>query len=287
MKLITYENAADFLEKNQAMLEKDEVINSVVLGISARLAESPEGARNRVYLATVEDEQSLILAAFMTPPFRIILYSPRPDYDKALELIAQNLLENNWSVSGTLGVPALAKAFAETWQKVSNQTYRAGLREGMYELTRVIPPFTTPPGKLRVATEADLEIVAEWTFLFQQEALQGGLSRSEAQAIAKGRLDNHEIYLWEDENPVAMAAKDRPTKNGITVNAVYTPPKARGKGYASACVAELSQLLLDSGYKFCTLFTDLSNPTSNSIYQKIGYKPVTEFHEYLFEKVSG
>jgi predicted GNAT family acetyltransferase len=63
---------------------------------------------------------------------------------------------------------------------------------------------------------------------------------------------------------------------------VYTPPEWRGKGYASACVAALSQLCLDSGYQFCMLYTDLANPTSNSIYQKIGYQPIGESREYRF-----
>lgn len=67
------------------------------------------------------------------------------------------------------------------------------------------------------------------------------------------------------------------------VNLVYTPPELRRRGYASACVAALSQLLLDAGWKFCCLFTDMSNPTSNHIYQQIGYTPVCDFNEYIFE----
>ncbi len=80
-----------------------------------------------------------------------------------------------------------------------------------------------------------------------------------------------------------MAGKSRPTAHGISVGPVYTPPSLRGRGYATALVAELSQHLLDSGYQFTTLFTDLANPTSNSIYQKIGYQPVCDFTEYAFE----
>jgi uncharacterized protein len=79
-----------------------------------------------------------------------------------------------------------------------------------------------------------------------------------------------------------MAASTRPTRNGITVNNVYTPPHQRKKGYASACVAALSQKQLDSGYKYCCLFTDLANPTSNQIYMDIGYQPVCDFGEHKF-----
>jgi len=80
-----------------------------------------------------------------------------------------------------------------------------------------------------------------------------------------------------------MAAKTRPTTNGTCINLVYTPPELRGRGYASACVAALSQRLLDSGYMFCCLFTDLSNPTSNHLYQRLGYTPVADFNEFVFD----
>ena len=75
----------------------------------------------------------------------------------------------------------------------------------------------------------------------------------------------------------------RPTRNGVSVGGVYTPPELRRKGYATACVAALSALLLDRGHSFCVLYTDLANPTSNSIYQKIGYRPVTDSAVHRFE----
>ena len=81
-----------------------------------------------------------------------------------------------------------------------------------------------------------------------------------------------------------MAMKTRPTRRGISVSFVYTPPEFRRRGYATACVAELSRLLLESGRQFCSLFTDLANPTSNHIYQQIGYRPVADFDQYSFQQ---
>jgi predicted GNAT family acetyltransferase len=80
--------------------------------------------------------------------------------------------------------------------------------------------------------------------------------------------------------PVSMAIRSRPTRHGISVSGVYTPPEQRRHGYATACVAALSQKLLDQGYQFCSLFTDLANPTSNSIYMQVGYRPVADFDKY-------
>ena len=158
------------------------------------------------------------------------------------------------------------------------------MRQRVYELKKVIH-LGSSRGKLRVAIEDDCELVTQWIFDFQQEISMIS-DIAEAQERAKSRISDRDIYIWEDGKPVSMAAKSRPTSNGISVNLVYTPPELRRRGYATSCVANLSQLLLDSGWKFCALFTDLSNPTSNHIYQKIGYTPVCDFNEYIFGTIT-
>ena len=282
MHVNTYSDAASFLLKTRAALEKHEAANNLMLGLSLNLQRYPERIKTPPYFATVEDESGLVLAALMTPPHRLILYPAQDDYGHALELLAQNLMENGWSVSGALGPDQLAAAFAQKWATVSARSYREGLHERIYALTQVIWPPSTP-GQLRLATLDDLELVSEWLYLFQQEAF-GEANREMASEAAKNKLKDGDFYLWEldDKQLVSIAAKNRATANGICIGPVYTPPVYRGKGYASVCVAQLSQSLLDNGKRFCCLFTDLANPTSNSIYQKIGYQPVCDFNEYVF-----
>ena len=82
---------------------------------------------------------------------------------------------------------------------------------------------------------------------------------------------------------VAMAGLERETARGIAISWVYTPAHLRRHGYATACVAALTQRMLDNGKSFCCLYTDLANPTSNSIYQKIGYRPVCDVQDWIFE----
>ena len=70
------------------------------------------------------------------------------------------------------------------------------------------------------------------------------------------------------------------------VQLVFTPPELRGHGFASACVAVVTARELAAG-RTPMLYTDLTNPTSNAIYQRIGYRWVTEAVSlYLTEVLS-
>lgn len=107
-------------------------------------------------------------------------------------------------------------------------------------------------------------------------------ARKSEEEISKGAL-----CLWEHEKPRSIAGAVAQTPHGVRIGYVYTPPEWRGRGYASACVAGLSQRVLDSGRRFCFLYTDLSNPTSNAIYQRIGYERVRDVIDYEFSARSG
>ena len=153
--------------------------------------------------------------------------------------------------------------------------------------TRGLPIRTQPgvSGSFRRPTESDRDLLVRWVDAFAAEAL-GPIERLDAADWVDRyyATPSRGGYLWEDGGiPVSFAAYGNPTAHGIRIGPVYTPPEHRGWGYASACVATLSQHLLESGRSFCYLFTDLANPTSNAIYQKIGYNPVNDVDVYEFE----
>jgi hypothetical protein len=151
------------------------------------------------------------------------------------------------------------------------------LRAFQLEQVQAIPQAT---GRLRIATENERELLIRWFEAFALEALgsvEPGVERTVERHLQRGSA-----YIWEDETPVSMACHIRVTPNGAGVSLVYTPPEHRRKGYASACVAALSQTLLKAGHRYCFLFTDLANPTSNHIYQAIGYKSVGDLSDYSF-----
>ncbi len=90
-------------------------------------------------------------------------------------------------------------------------------------------------------------------------------------------IEAGELWVWEvDGVPVSMAAHRAPVAGVSRVSLVYTPPEHRRHGYAAASVAALSQRLLDGDADACMIYTDLTNPTSNAVYQRIGYQPVAD-----------
>ena len=281
MELVTYRKPDDFLATVGEALEENEVENSIMLGVIARIALYPERFPTHPYLAVVREAGRFVMAATMTPPFKLAL-SFAQTYDRAaLEMIARDLHDNKWSVPGVIGSNAAAQQFAEAWQAESGHSYRAGLRMRMFKLTTVVPPQPMPSGFSRVVAATDRDTVIGWLNAFHDEAIPNDPPPS-AGVVVDQALAVQSYWLWDDNGAVSMAARARPTHHGITINAVYTPPGRRGRGYAAANVAALSQHCLDQGYRFCTLTTDLANPTSNSIYQKIGYRPVCDITEYWF-----
>jgi Predicted acetyltransferase len=166
------------------------------------------------------------------------------------------------------------------------------MRQGVYALEQV-QPLPAVPGSARVATLDDRDLVLQWWIAFGDEVLhEGGPGRENAEAMVGHRLAarGRGFLLWEEGGDVvSLAGWGGATPNGIRIGPVYTPPDLRGHGYATALTAELSQRLLDGdlfdgGRRFCFLYTDLANPTSNAIYERIGYRRAAESAEILFER---
>lgn len=292
MKLTRYESARDFMNRARAPLEEQEAANSLIIGIPARLIDNPDYySKYPIYMATVDDGDRFVAAAVRTPPHRVIIYSALVDDPAPLRLIADDLVAVGESydadspvrrVSGVIAHSATALAFARIWTETTGQPFKPGMDQRIYELREVFPPENVP-GHLRSARDDELDLLTEWVYWFNDDCHLPALTKDEARETAIRLVTNGNLFLWEvDGRPVSMSGRGRSSTHGITVNMVYTPPELRGRGYASACVAALSQQLLDNGWQFCALYTDLANPTSNDIYQRIGYRPVCDSNEYDF-----
>ncbi len=176
---------------------------------------------------------------------------------------------------------ATGEAFASVWCSRTGARSRNGMPQRIYEL-REVADVTCPPGRFKQATADHLELVRRWGRGFHDDCF-GDEYRERSAKAAEGRLQRGDLFLWVDDMPRSMAARVGSTAHGRAVSLVYTPPENRRKGYATAVVARLSQQLLDDGNRFCTLYTDLGNPISNSIYTRIGYRPVADVVDVLFE----
>ena len=270
----TYADAAHFLRDTETALESNEAANSLMLGVCGQLVRHPERIESPPCLKSVKEGSDLILAAMMTPPHNLVVYGHQGDIDGATRALVDDVAGEGWSVPGVFGPSEVAEGLAARWAEVTGIGFDVTDRQLVYELRQVIVPVPER-GRLRLAHEADTELAAQWRTAFHTEIF-GATDPQKMVEATRFRIEQGDIFLWEDGQPVSIAMKTRPTRNGISVSLVYTPPELRRRGYATACVGELSRLLLDAGLKFCALFADAANATSNHIYQNIGYRPVCD-----------
>ena len=266
-------DASSFLEEAGPILTVAEAENNLILGLANRLKVDPE-YEGPSYYAVIYDEGEIVAAAMRTSPPRRLLLTRTPD--SALEPLLDDVVD--LKPTGVVGPAETARVFASLWSRRTGivSSVRTNLR--IYQLDKV-EPVPQPPGRFRLATGSDLDTLARFEEAFTEEIGEAG-----ARISTDTRIANHSLFVWEDSEPVSCANAAGPTPTGMRVNLVYTPPAHRQKGYATACVAALSKHLLDSGRRFCFLFTDLANPTSNSIYQRIGYRPVCDFVDIQLAK---
>jgi uncharacterized protein len=285
MQLKRLDSIDEFYPLVEPFLLAHEAEHCLMLGLSTNLLKKDASYQEQPYLAYVEDGGEIVAVALRTPPYNLIL-SYMAD-DKPLSVIADDVQSLYSELRGVLGMQPYSQTFAECWKEMSGQNYRLNMCEGIYRLEKV-NPVRDVRGTYRLAYESDRETLTQWFIEFSAEAVEPIL-REEAERLVTMRLTSEPslrgVRLWTvDDVPVSFAGYSGPTPNGIRIGPVYTPPNYRGHGYASACVAALSQEMLDAGRKFVFLFTDLSNPTSNHIYQTIGYQQVSNIDEYRFER---
>jgi len=232
-------------------------------------------------MALTEEREEVTAVLLMTPPHNLVL-SWTAD-DSTIDAIARELRATGVALPGVNGSAEIARKFASKWSELSGCTVRKQMASRIYQLSRVRKE-SRAAGHLREPGKSDEALLLKWRAAFSVDA--EGLNPAEAEKVAEQAIRRPEqLVLWELDGSsvtVSMAGFTGRTPNGIRVAWVYTPPEYRNRGFAGACVAALSQKLLDEGRRFCFLYTDLANPTSNHIYQAIGYEPVADAAVYSF-----
>jgi len=267
--LVQLDDPNEFLERAAPLLLADEARHNLILGIAGTLRDQPgRYATHELWL--VEEDGVVRAAAVRTPPYRLVLAGA------AVQPLADRLDD----LPGVVAAAPEAEAFASAWTARTGASIRRRVGQGVYGLERVTPPAVAPPGRPRPAGEADRELLLTWLRAFSVEALDENPDDEPLHRMIDMRITDDPdcgFVLWEDAGaPVSLTGFGSPTPTGIRIGPVYTPPDLRGRGYASALVADVSQGQLDAGRRFCFLYTDLSNPTSNKIYIDIGYERVCD-----------
>ncbi|MFN6455764.1 MAG: GNAT family N-acetyltransferase [Nostoc sp. EfeVER01] len=275
MQLHQFDNIQEFWHCTQTYLLQHQVENNVLLSILHTLLHNPERYLGKPYLAIVQTSGEILAVAIRTPPQKLIL-SKAQNID-ALRLIAQDI--NLEQLPGSMGLATEAEIFSQTWQALTGQFYQRSVVMKIYQLTAV-QTISTTQGYLRLATQGDRSLLIEWLSAFLSE-IDEAVSE-DVEHLVDNRLKQQNTYFWIDSTPVSVASGKQLLPTIGRINLAYTPPEYRRKGYATACVTALSQKLLDQGCRYCLLIADLANPTANHIYQVIGYRPLSDWHEYLF-----
>lgn len=285
LKLSRFEDVQAFYSRVEAFLVEHEAEHILLLGLCTTLMLT-DTYRDQPYLAFVSEseDERIVGVALRTPP-NDLLVSLIKDVRSLQVIVGDAYAVYGGELRGVIGPQAASKPFAALWQSVTGIPYHLRMAQRTYKLEKVLHP-TGVAGEMRPAQTEEHDLLVQWMLDFSAEAVDP-ISPEEARRNVDIRMKSDPALRglrvwWDAGQPVSMAGYGGRTPNGIRIGPVYTPPALRKRGYASGLTAALSQELLDSGRKFCFLLTDLANPTSNHIYQQIGYQAVCDVDDYRF-----
>ncbi|MEU7472141.1 GNAT family N-acetyltransferase [Streptomyces sp. NPDC044984] len=201
------------------------------------------------------------------------------------DALAAHLAGLGHSPSDVIADRATAGAFAESWQRHTGAVPVPFWRTHLYRLGTLTPPQPCPEGRGRLVGGKDREQVVRWCREFCVDVgEQSSIDLIDAGSWDDSRFGDRHFTFWEtpDGTPVSMAAATSIVGGMVRVDPVHTPARLRGRGYAGAVTAEVSRAALAAGATDVVLFTDPANPTSNALYQRIGYVRVADFAGYRF-----
>ncbi len=274
-------DVAAFLAAAGDYLRSDRVRNTVLLTVTEQLQVNPgqfapshgaEHAAAAPLFGWHTDLSGDVAGAFLHTPPHPLLLTAVPAHvaeDLAATLAGRPLAVVN-------GYADAAQAFAGRWCATTGERAAAFRRLRLYRLDELAWPDPAPDGTPRDGTGADVPLLSDWFAAFGREVAEED-DEEEVAAAIRDKLSHGGVLIWEAGGvPVSIACVTRQVAGMVRIGPVYTPPECRGHGYASAVTAAVSKRALDAGAEEVLLYTDLANAVSNSVYQRIGYRPVED-----------
>jgi hypothetical protein len=284
-----YEDPALFLEDAADFLATDPVIGSVIATVTRRAASGADGSTGPYAWWLLVREGSTSSRAIVSAGMRTAPFEPYPTFvmpmpDSSAVELARVLHERGELLGGSNGALPAALVIAEETARLTGGRAEVNQHTRLFECTEVTVPEPGEGWHLRPARPEDAELCLGWYTRFGAEAdeqagREAGTGHTEHFTLeeTRQRIDEEVIWLLEDAGGevVHLTAVSTPAYGVSRVGPVFTPGEHRGHGYASYAVAELTRRRLAEGVRMC-LFTDQANPTSNKIYEAIGYQRVVD-----------
>ncbi len=291
---VTFSDAGPFLERAGSHLAADPVLSTVVSSVAARMAAMVERGEETTsapyaWFAIVTEHGGEVVGAAM----RTATFAPHPVYvlpmpDPAAISLAESVLARE-PVTAVNGARRASEAFAATVASRTGGRVAVGVHTRLFELGELVDPRPVL-GRIRNATVAEAPLALDWFHRFHRDAdVQAGRpptrgARGDHMTVAdmEELIRGGHLWFWVDpaDQPVHLTASRPPAFGVARIGPVYTPIEHRGRGFASATVAEVSRRLRADGARV-TLFTDQANPTSNKIYEAIGFRPIVDMVELV------
>lgn len=252
-------------------LASDPIRHNVILTLLHRRIVLPEPGR--YWIVSVCREP--VGFVFQSPLDFVATLTPMPE--EAVTAVVDSIVGAGVILPGVNGEAASAARFAGQWTERYGSSARPVQGQRIYEVRQVAAPRPIL-GQLRRAASTDCELLVSWFGGFHDDT---GEHAPDLAQVVERRLADGELWLWDDGGATTVAGISQPVAGVVRVGPVYTPVGRRNRGYASSCVAAVSEHVLSQGLR-CILYTDLGNPTSNSIYRSVGYQAVAEALRYHF-----
>ena len=278
MRLRIHDSVDDFCSVALDIYRRDPISATVEL---ATLRVGLPDSDPAPLLVTVWDGRKPIGAALQRSKYPLLCGGLPPT---ALDHVVAEFVNRGIHLTGIQGPAATAATFATTWCSATGAVSTVTMNQRLYRLETMRPP-TGVAGQARPASADDIDLLADWLMLFDREALgDAGDRAATTRAVRAGKARGDAFVLWTLPSGPASLAAVRPPAAGVSrIGPVYTPTTERGRGYGSAVTAAAAQWAREHGADDVVLFTDLANPTSNTVYQRIGFEPVSDYDRIDFK----
>lgn len=279
------DDMAEYLARAGGYLRASAEEHTVELGVTERLRASGPSAYGEtppLFGWWHSPDGDIAAAVLHTPPYPVLLSGTMA----ATAPLAAELAARRRALPGVNGPADAVTSFAAAWQQLTGASSTVHRRSRLFRLGDLAVPEPLPPGAARIGGEADAGLLAGWFAAFASES--GEQAEVAATRDMADRLSYGGLMIWEaDGLPVAMAGRTRAAAGVVRIGPVYTPPDQRRRGYGGAVTVAVTQAALGDGAASVVLFTNLANPTSNALYVRLGYRPVSDRLQLNFEAATG